>query len=35
MWTQAEAIEFQTEIEKVCTHAGCHVALTGGTLVKL
>jgi len=34
MWTQKEAIELVTEIEKVCPSAGCHIALTGGALYK-
>lgn len=33
-WTQAEAIELCRKIEAVCPAAGCHVALTGGTLYK-
>lgn len=34
MWTQEEAIKFVTRIEQFCPQAGCHVALTGGTLYK-
>lgn len=33
-WTQAEVIELCRKIEAVCPAAGCHVALTGGTLYK-
>lgn len=33
-WTQAEAIELCRKIEAVVPAAGCHVALTGGTLYK-
>lgn len=33
-WTQAEAIELCRKIEAVAPAAGCHVALTGGTLYK-
>lgn len=34
-WTQQEAIELCTVIEKLCPQHGCHVALTGGLLYKL
>lgn len=33
-WTQADAIALCREVEAVCPIAGCHVALTGGTLYK-
>jgi len=33
-WTQEEAVQLCTEIEKICTKYGCHVALTGGLLYK-
>jgi hypothetical protein len=33
-WTQTEAIALCREVEAVCPAAGCHVALTGGTLYK-
>lgn len=34
MWTGHEAIQLASAVEKVCTEAGCHVALTGGSLYK-
>lgn len=33
-WTQAEAISLCRRIENLVPLAGCHVALTGGTLYK-
>lgn len=33
-WTQQEAIEICRKVEEICPQAGCHVALTGGTLYK-
>lgn len=33
-WTQAEAIALCSEIEELVPVAGCHVALTGGTLYR-
>ncbi len=34
MWTQQQAIAVCSEIERICPHFGCHVALTGGLLYK-
>lgn len=34
MWVGKEAVDLATAVEAVCTEAGCHVALTGGSLYK-
>ena len=33
-WTQQDAVALCRKVEAVCQGAGCHVALTGGTLYK-
>jgi hypothetical protein len=34
IWTLPEALAFCRKIEEVCPDFGCHVALTGGLLLK-